>query len=132
MSGIGAVLADEYNRVFGNLERGLTISLIATPVEDLLTCEVGDDVREVVQRGDIRDFDYIPVKDGDTFAGVFDRLRAKNALKNAIQVTAVKLVGSLMSRLSGSNLISGDAGILSFIEVAVRVSRAVPPTRRLA
>ena len=51
------------DRAFREMERGLTVRLIATPGPR--TCQIADSIIAVLARRDISTFDYVPVMGGN-------------------------------------------------------------------
>ena len=60
-------LDTDSSRLFSSIEEGLTVGLIATSKPKV--CGVRDDLQSVIEREDLRPFDYVPVKDGDRTVG---------------------------------------------------------------
>jgi hypothetical protein len=96
--------------VMSSLERGMTVGLI--PTFNPLCCEARDEISEVVDRDDLREFDYVPVEENGTVVGLLER--TKPDLPDGRPVRAG------MTPLHGDLLRSSDAGILSYIEGAER------------
>lgn len=101
-------LGTDSSRLFSSIEEGLTVELIATPKPKV--CGVGDDLRAVLEREDLQEFDCVPVKDGERMVGLLCRTGARS--------TEAGLVSEAMEPLHGGMLISSDSGILSYIEQA--------------
>lgn len=101
-------LGTNSSRLFSSIEEGLTVGLIATPKPRV--CGVGDDLRAVIEREDLQQFDYVPVKDGDRTMGLLHRTKHGSA--------GPKPIHEAMEPLHGGMLISADSGILSYIERA--------------
>jgi hypothetical protein len=101
-------LGTDSSELFSSIEEGLTVRLIATFKPKV--CGIGDDLQAVIDRQDLQQFDYVPVKDGDRTAGLLHRSARRN--------TESRLVGEAMDPLHEGILISSDSGILSFIERA--------------
>ena len=101
-------LGTDSSELFSSIEEGLTVRLIATFKPRV--CGVGDDLRAVIDREDLQQFDYVPVKDGDRTVGLLHR--------SAQRDSEPKLVGEVMDPLHEGILISSDSGILSYIERA--------------
>lgn len=91
-----------------SLEQGITVCLIATFRPRV--CGIRDDLRAVVERGDLQQFDYVPVKDGDRTVGLLHRSAHKNSESGT--------VGDAMEPLHEGMLISSHSGVLSYIERA--------------
>jgi hypothetical protein len=95
---------------FREMERGLTVRLIAT--REPRTCQLGDSIKTVLARRDISAFDYLPVMDGERTVGILH--------KSGLDIpagTEVR-VADKMQPLTDANLISADAGILTFVMTA--------------
>lgn len=101
-------LGKDSSRLFSSIEEGLTVELIAT--FDPRVCGIGDALRAVVDREDLQEFDYAPVKDGARTVGLLHRTAHKDSASGS--------VGEAMDPLHGGMLISSDSGILSYIEGA--------------
>ena len=101
-------LGKDSSRLFSAIEEGLTVGLIAT--FDPRVCGLGDDLRATIDRADLRQFDYVPVKDGDRTVGLLHR--------TAHEESGSGSVGNAMEPLHGGMLISSDSGILSYVEGA--------------
>jgi hypothetical protein len=96
------------SQLFSSIEEGLTVELIAT--FEPRVCGVGDDLHTTVEREDLRDFDYVPVKDRDRTVGLLHRTKK--------EVSGTEAVGDVMEPLHGEMLISSGSGILTYIERA--------------
>jgi predicted transcriptional regulator len=111
-------LAVDADQVFAALEKIATVALIATSAKDLRTCAADEPVSETVNRGELSDFHYIPVRQQDgAIIGLFHRAAEEIRLMGSA-VTTQYSVHERMEPLSAKNLISADAGILSFISRA--------------
>lgn len=97
------------NLLFSSVEEGLTVGLIAT--YEPRCCGADDDLKDVVGNEDLREFDYVPVKEGKEIVGLLHR--AAHDTKDATGP-----VRGAMCRLRGDLIISADAGILSYVEDA--------------
>lgn len=106
-------LAVDLPQVFLALSRMAPVSLIATPVDDLKTCECSASVGEFLMMQDMVEYDYIPVCDGESIIGLLNRSTCES-------VDTTITVEQGMSPLSSANLISADAGILSFVSTVDR------------
>ena len=91
------------------LESGITVSLIAT--FDLKTCAASDKVADVLNRQDLKPFDYIPVMEMDSQSVV--GVLVKHECKEKSDV-----VQEVMEKLHESILISADASLLAFVAEA--------------
>lgn len=97
-------ISGRVSHLLSALERGITVSLIAT--FDLKTCAVSDKVADVLDRQDLKLFDYIPVTDNQSIVGVLVRQECKKGFD---------VVQEAMEKLHESILISADASLLSFV-----------------
>lgn len=107
-------LAVDSDQVFSALEKMATVSLIATRATELQTCEIDASAVEICGDARLSDFDFLPVRHDGTIVGLFDRRSPNGAEAASVRVA------DRMQPLSGKNLISADAGILSFISQADR------------
>ncbi len=96
------------SQLFSSVEQGLTVRLIAT--FEPRVCGIRDDLRAVIEREDLQQFDYVPVKDGDRTVGLLHRSVHKDS--------GTGTVGDAMDSLHEGILISSNSGILSYIERA--------------
>lgn len=103
------VLDGDSNLLFSSVEEGLTVRLVTT--FEPYCCDVDEDLAEVVGRQDLREFDYVPVKENDEIVGLLHR--AEHDTEGASG-----RVRDAMCHLRGDLIISADAGILSYIEYA--------------
>lgn len=103
------VLHGDSSLLLSSVEEGLTVRLIAT--FDPFCCEAEDDLKEVVGREDLREFDYVPVEENDEIVGLLHRSECDAE-------DAAGQVREAMCHLRGDLIISADAGILSYIEGA--------------
>lgn len=105
------------NATLQSVEEGLTVQLIATTREMLKSCSADDNVADAIEHPDVERFDYLPVVTGKSkdasIIGLFHRARIIRDIS-----LHHKTVKNLMDPLSESNLISADAGILSFLRTA--------------
>lgn len=94
------------------LHAGLTVELIQTPREKLVTCGLREAVADVLDENRRRDetYDYLPVEDGGEIVGLF---RTRDHDEN--RPTEGQVVETLMCPLSPKNLIGGDGTILDFL-----------------
>lgn len=93
---------DIFERTIRGLEAGLKVGDIAT--FDLRTCNLDDDVDEVLERDDLEPFSAIPVRGHGAIVGVLERSR-----------TARGRVGEAMRPLDDSLLVAFDEPIKGFI-----------------
>jgi hypothetical protein len=98
-------------------EDGLPVRLIATPRERMKTCHIEEDLKSVVDRNQVDQFDFLPVTTPD----------APNRIIGLIELASFRVgtlmegsVGRHMQPLSEENLIGADAAILSFVRDADR------------
>lgn len=116
-------LGGDADSVLSSLEQGLSVGLITT--FDPCCCDVDDDLKQVVGREDLREFDYVPVKEKDGVVGLLHRSEYDIE-------PATGQVREAMCHLRGDLIISADAGILSYIEgAAERPCRLVLRRSRL-
>lgn len=92
------------------LQRALTIELIATFRPKC--CRAGDDLAEVVNRRELRAFDYVPVTDEQSVIGLLHRAEYAGTKYDSGKVVEA------MRPLRGDIIISAEAGILSYVEGA--------------
>lgn len=97
------------DNVLSSMEQGLSVGLIAT--FDPYCCDAEEDLKEVVSRGELREFDYVPVKENDEVVGLLHRAAYNTE-------SAVGSARDVMDNLRGDLIISADAGILSYIDGA--------------
>jgi CBS domain-containing protein len=106
-----AALDRDSSKVFSALEEGLNVGLIAS--YELNCCGADDDLATAVRRRDLRDFDHVPVTDGEHIVGLLNRARFEQRPRPpGTQVEEVT------ERLCEDLLISSEAGILSYVEQA--------------
>jgi hypothetical protein len=99
-----------------SLQDSLTVALIATPRNALLTCRSGEAQAAVMARNH-EGFDYFPVVDADEFG----RERIVGLVELAPYLHGKKPEGFVhehMNQLSEDNMIGADAGILAFLKSA--------------
>lgn len=99
-------LGGDADSVLSSLEQGLSVGLITT--FEPCCCDVDDDLKEVAGREDLREFDYLPVKENDEVVGLLHRAKYDTE-------DATGLVKDAMCNLRGDLIISATAGILSYI-----------------
>lgn len=116
-----------YADPFETLQAGLTVEMIWTPRDDLVTCCPHEKATDVLDRNEAGNgarseiYDYVPVEDDGEIIGLFRTRRPANSLP-----TEWEVVETLMDRLSPQNLIGGDGTILDFVrEVDDRPYRLV-------
>jgi CBS domain-containing protein len=93
-----------------DLEFGVSVAAIAT--FNIKTCGINDGVSEVWKNPDFQRFDYIPVSDRGQIVGLLHRHKEKPSLDQEA------IVRDNMELLSESILISAEASLLSYLEVA--------------
>lgn len=94
---------------------GLTVKLVATPVEELMTCLMGEPVAVVMERN-TEPFDFLPVKDSDDASGhIIGLFHAAGFIGAAAPEGPV---ADHVLSLTESHVIGGDAGILDFVKDA--------------
>lgn len=99
---------------FGAFQDTIPVRLIATPRENLKMCDLEEDVRDVVARNVVDQFDHFPVLSGETIVGLID---LRPFLQGAAATGKIRDCPH-RSSLSETNLIGADAGILSFVRNA--------------
>ncbi len=102
-------LEGDADSLLSSLEQGLSVRLITTFEPNC--CEADDDLKEVIGREDLREFDYVPVKENDEVVGLLHRPEHDTE-------DASGRVRDAMWHLREDLIISADAGILSYIEGA--------------
>lgn len=105
---------------FSSLERALTVNLIATPEDELASCDATDPVETVLAWSRAKSLDFIPVKNSGSIVGLLDCRGDANAADKSGNQMYAGSAGEAMAHLSEANLISADAGILSFLQEADR------------
>ncbi len=102
-----------------SVEKGLTVRLISTARCHFQTVLSIDLLADAIGRPDVVRFDYLPVTEttekGGQIIGLLHRARYVN-----VEFAHDQTVQAAMDRLSESNLISSDAGILTFLRIADR------------
>lgn len=112
-------LADYRESTFSALDAALTVELIATPTEDLVTCDANTPADTVTTDPLFTPFDFVPVERDGAIVGVFDRNRSAHT-SSSIDRCETTCVADRMKSLCEDNIISANAGILAFIESADR------------
>jgi CBS domain-containing protein len=103
--------------LLGSIERGLRVRLIATPCDELVTCDAEADLRAEAARNEDRRFDFLPVtRAGDGGRRICGLMRMVSFLEGHHAPEGA--VSNYMEPLSEENLIGADAGILTFIRHA--------------
>jgi hypothetical protein len=80
---------------------------------DLICCGADDDLATAIRRRDLRDFNHVPVTDGEHIMGLLNRARFEQHPR-----PPGTQVGEVADRLCETLLISSEAGILSYVEQA--------------
>lgn len=111
--------------LLGSVEQGLSVLLIATPRDRLVTCDVAEDLRTVVTRNEVQRFDFLPVvRAGDGGPQICGLVQMTPFLDGRLEPE--RSVRDRMEPLSEENLIGADAGILTFVRDAdVRPCRLI-------
>lgn len=112
-------LADYRESTFSALEAALTVELIATPTEDLVTCDAKTPADTVTTDPLFAAFDFVPVQRDGAIVGVFDKKRSAATFSPVNSCESV-CDAHCMKPLSEDNIISANSGILAFIESADR------------
>jgi hypothetical protein len=95
--------------VFETLHSGLTVNLISTPRDALMTCTRDETISAVIKRN-TEEFDFLPVVEKNLrFVGLF------HAAETQQEEQACEHISQCFSPLSEENLIGADASILDFI-----------------
>lgn len=102
-------LTGDSNLLLSSVEESLTVSLIST--FDPWCCDADDGLKDVVGSEELREFDYVPVKEGTEVVGLLHRTVHDTE-------DAAGPVRDAMCPLRGDLIISANAGILSYIEGA--------------
>jgi hypothetical protein len=117
-----SAVGDEPEAAMEALQKGLTVGLIATKSECLVTCQQSEPLSIVVERNRSDGFDFLPV--------IGDPTRADDARGKIIGLVEIAPyrqgdipdcdIRSVMHPLSEENLIAADASILDFVREADR------------
>lgn len=103
--------------MLGSVEQGLSVRLIATPRDQLETCKAEDNLRAVATRNEVQRFDFLPVvRAGHGGARIHGLIQMTPFLRGEREPEGG--VCDHMKPLSEENLISVDAGILTFVRNA--------------
>ena len=94
---------------FESIHRDFTVARIATPRDELETCNREEPIAAIQERNTER-YDYLPVKDDGSIIGLFC------ARSYGTQPLADGTVGDAMDGLSDANLIGAEASILDFLK----------------
>lgn len=111
-------LAVDADALLGSVEQGLSVRLIATSRKHLEMCEADEILQAVATRNEANNkFDHLPVtRAGDGNARIHGLIRMVPFLYGKREPNG--RVRDYMEPLSEENLISADAGILSFVRNA--------------
>ena len=98
--------------IFETLHSGLTVALIATEREKLMTCCPSESLSDVVSRSAEQQYDYLPVEsdEGDKIVGLLHATVERSSLEGTVKEHFL--------RLSEEDLIGANASILDFIKEA--------------
>lgn len=99
-------------RVLSSIERGLTVSLVATFEPDLVCCQTNAQIGDLLETPIFRPFDYLPVTVEGRIVGLLPLAQLRTGNTNH------RNAGDEMLPLDERRLISADVGILTFIEQA--------------
>jgi hypothetical protein len=104
------------NGIFEGLHTGLTVELIATPRDSLMTCKSDEILGHVIRRN-IGQFDYLPVIDAETnglglIKGLF------HAAEFNGQATEEETIEDHFYPISEDYLIGANSSILDFVKTA--------------
>jgi hypothetical protein len=102
-------LGGDADSILASLEQGLSVGLITT--FDPSTCDADEDLEEVVNREELREFDYVPVTENSEVVGLLHR-----AAHDTEDVAGS--VRDAMCNLRGDLIVSADASILTYIDGA--------------
>lgn len=98
------------DKVYSSIQEKLRIKLIATPREELFTCETSDKVVDVFERNS-EEYDYVPVVESSgEIVGILE--------VREVSYNSDPLVKDCFKPLNEGDLIGGDASILKFVECA--------------
>jgi predicted transcriptional regulator len=105
--------AVDLDKFFQRLDRGLTVNLINTPRDDLEVCRTDMVVGPDLEHNTYRNFDFLPVFEGDEIVGLLDRVQALTRKSDH-----GRPVKEVMAPLGEPNLIAARAGVRDFIRSA--------------
>ena len=100
--------------IFEMLHSGLTVALIATERDTLMTCCPSESLRAAVSRSAEQQYDYLPVTD-DEGSEIVGLLHSVDFVQNS---SCTGIVKDRYCRLSEGDLMGADASILDFIKDA--------------
>lgn len=100
--------------VLGTVQSGLTVAMIMTPREDLMTCSTADSIADVMLKNTER-YSYVPVVDAsEQFLGLFE------AHAFFDKEASLEQVGARYVTFSEALVIGADASIYDFVQDADR------------
>jgi CBS domain-containing protein len=105
-------IGDDPSVTLSELQRGLTVSQIATRRADFHTCLYNEDLSTVVVRNRSNNFDFLPVTNNDTIVGLLEIASFRNRPAPDISVYTE------MMPLSEEYVFGADASILEFVRTA--------------
>lgn len=103
--------------VFSSFERAASVSLIATFEPGLECCTTTDRLADVVNRSDLAQFDFLPVRNSREIVGLLNRAEQASEA-NIVNSAAQRTVREAMHSLDESILMSSDSSILAFVASA--------------
>jgi CBS domain-containing protein len=109
-------LAGNLDELLAAFDYGLPVRLIAT-FQNLVTCGTDDIIADALELTLQGDFDYLPVTENGLFVGLFDRAYVLS--RHPSSSDRRQRVRAAMHNLDETNLMSSEAGILSFMDSAL-------------
>ena len=105
-----------YSKLFEPNSSWMSISLIST--FNLETCNVEDPLEQVLNRKELEEFDYIPVRSKNSVVGVLNakNLRDSKDTIDSVNLTIEQLDEPIFKKLDESILISINGDIISFLK----------------
>ena len=105
-----------YSKLFEPNSSWMSISLIST--FNLETCNVEDHLEQVLNRKELEEFDYIPVRSKNSIVGVLNakNLRDSKDTIDSVNLTIEQLDEPIFKKLDESILISINGDIISFLK----------------
>ena len=105
-----------YSKLFEPNSSWMSISLIST--FNLETCNVEDPLEQVLNRKELEEFDYIPVRSKNSVVGVLNakNLRDSKNTIDSVNLTIEQLDEPIFKKLDESILISINGDIISFLK----------------
>lgn len=113
-------LAIRAEEVFAALDRGATVELVATFEPDLVRCQAGALLFDVLTGAEFDEFDYVPVHRDEQVVGLLRRREVLTAKPRLGRPGHALLVSDLMHPLDESILVAAETGLLAFIAEADR------------